>query len=366
MGKSLLLSLNTSAVFPLFLPNFKDIDESKILKVELQIDKCKPGEVFDGEFCIPCPLNTFSSSENLEGSTYQCPICNEQDKFFCYGADKRSPKRNYWRSSSVSNRFLRCPSTKCLGDPFFFKNISFAYCEQCLIPGTDARVFSFAENFTAIGACEYGYLGVLCLECREGFGATGNFNCFNCSEKLIYLKQSILFVIKLLLFFYMNRVPVENLGRTRSKHFDRKKHHSAISSSTMLSLLIFYFTILSIFKALPFEQEYLIVNLFSDGISIIPSENFDIFSFKCMLDVFNISIAPIYMRVINNFIFLFLSFFFIVLYNIWSNRTNGYLRVKAIFYSFVTSNLILIFNTFVPLFICVDIGNWKTIGFANY
>lgn len=140
------------------------------------IDDCKPGEIFNQEICEPCPRNSFYPKK-IEDSIFKCINCNGNDIFFCYGSNFRSPKRNYWRSSNYSEKFLRCPSSKCSGDAYFTKNLSNFYCDNIVIPGENSnqKVFSFYENFTAIGYCFDGFKGVLCTECASGFGSTENY-----------------------------------------------------------------------------------------------------------------------------------------------------------------------------------------------
>ena len=99
---------------PINLSVFKDLipnlhENTDPLRLRFDVDKCKPGEVFDGDFCNPCNLNSYVLSDDLEGSVFQCISCNSQDNFYCYGGNQRSPKRNFWRFSSYSEAFLRCP-----------------------------------------------------------------------------------------------------------------------------------------------------------------------------------------------------------------------------------------------------------------
>ena len=201
--KSSINEINISMKSSDFKTFFPSLTSQTALKISFQPDKCKKGEIYSGKVCFPCPLNTFSTSENLRGSTwvYLCSYCNDQDEFFCYGADLRSPKKNYWRISSESNRFLRCPGTKCLGDPFFQKNSSEIDCEECLIPGTKSKIYSFDRTFTAIGVCAQNYKGALCSECSPGFGTTDNFECSDCLSNLVYVKQAFLLFIKMIIFF---------------------------------------------------------------------------------------------------------------------------------------------------------------------
>jgi hypothetical protein len=83
---------------------------------------------------------------------------------------QRSPKKIYrmFRSSSVE--FLPCPGNQGIGDPLFEKNFTEKECENYLIPGTDCKIFSFHENYTAIGVCLKNYRGILSTVFELGFG----------------------------------------------------------------------------------------------------------------------------------------------------------------------------------------------------
>ncbi len=149
--------------------------------------------------------------------------------------------------NSASKNFLRFPGTQYLGDPFFDKNKIKSYCDNCLIPGTEVKIYSYYENYTAIGVCQKNYRGILCTECIKGYQSSDNFKCSDCSDKVAYIKQFFFLLIKLILLFYINWT---SLKKTENSYPQSKIH--LINSSNMMRLLIFYFTLLSIFRALPF------------------------------------------------------------------------------------------------------------------
>lgn len=79
------------------------------LLISLKLRTCESGEYFDMEStrCISCEPNFFSfRSDFLEPSA--CKSC-ESEPFFCYGGPNLSPKKGFWRSTSISNKFLKCP-----------------------------------------------------------------------------------------------------------------------------------------------------------------------------------------------------------------------------------------------------------------
>ncbi len=96
------------------------------------------------------------------------------------------------------------PSLKCVGDIYFIVNLTEYECDNCKIPASDVKIYEFYENTTAVGYCKENYEGVLCTECKRGFGTNGNFKCADCSEPKPYVKQIFLFIFKISLFAYMN------------------------------------------------------------------------------------------------------------------------------------------------------------------
>ena len=147
----------------------------------------------------------------------------------------------------------------------------------------------------------------------------------------------------------------------------------------MIKLLMFYFTVLSIFKVLPLESEFLFNDISISLISTSPSEKFNIFSFGCLLTELGIKTSSMYAVALGTFALLNFSFIIIVLIKIFVNRKlsgtksifgKKFLRsaiflVKCCFYVFFMDNLILIFNSFSPLLICVNIGDEKQTDFMK-
>lgn len=77
--------------------------------ISIKLRDCELGEYFDMEQkqCVSCEPNFFSfRSDFFEPSA--CQTC-ENEPFFCYGGSNLSPKKGYWRSSSKSLKFFRCP-----------------------------------------------------------------------------------------------------------------------------------------------------------------------------------------------------------------------------------------------------------------
>ena len=133
---------------------------------------------------------------------------------------------------------------------------------------------------------------------------------------------------------------------------------------------MFYFTLLSIFKALPFEENYLFEEIFSTTVSITPNENFDILSYQCLLDHFKIAILPAYAKVVTSLLFLITFFFLIAFVKLItkgkskhksSQKINFFKKIiifmKSAFLIYFTDNIIFLFNGLVPLLICVNVGD---------
>ena len=141
-----------------------------------------------------------------------CKGCLESSNYYCYGADFRSPRKNYWRANHFSERFYRCPHIYCLGDIYFALNISESECINCLLPGSAGSelFYSFSKNSTALGYCSFSYSGRLCSECIKGYGSLGNYQCGDCSDSLIFLKEFLSFALKLILFLYSSNMTLKN------------------------------------------------------------------------------------------------------------------------------------------------------------
>ncbi len=143
----------------------------------------------------------------------------------------------------------------------------------------------------------------------------------------------------------------------------------------MMSLLIFYFTFLSIYKALPFEVDYLFEEVFTTSTSITPNESFEIFSSQCLLDHFDVTLAPTYVKVLASVVFLTTAYFLIVCVRFLSkeNFVNTstakitfarkiYISLKSTYLIYFTENIIFLFNGLVPLLICVNVGDESNVN----
>ena len=91
------------------------------LIISLKLRTCGLGEYFDMEkkSCIDCEPNFASfKKEFLEPSA--CKSC-DKEPFFCYGGSNLSPKKGFWRSSSGSMKFLKCPGSSGKKNKKYFK-----------------------------------------------------------------------------------------------------------------------------------------------------------------------------------------------------------------------------------------------------
>ena len=103
---TIFLKLNPSDIFN----DISNLRLAKILEVTISIRKCRKGEYFDlGELkCIECQPNFYSFEDNfLEPSS--CKSCTIERRFYCYGGFNLTPKAGYWRRSSDSINFIKCP-----------------------------------------------------------------------------------------------------------------------------------------------------------------------------------------------------------------------------------------------------------------
>ena len=128
-------------------------------------------------------------------------------------------------------------------------------------------------------------------------------------------------------------------------------------------------TILSIFRSIPFDINSLFKEVFSTLISLSPNDDFEIFSFQCLLFSFNIKTEPIYVKMLNTIIFLVISFVIIILLKIFFERDKfkgNSIKRNAIlmgtyftnsFFIYFNDNLILLMNCMIPLIICINVGD---------
>ncbi|CAG9324291.1 unnamed protein product [Blepharisma stoltei] len=133
--------------------------QSLILNVNMR--KCKIGEVKSGKKCQICPKGFYSLNPN----TISCLSC--PDAAECYGNYTMVPRPGYWRDNMHTDKFWKCPHpSSCLGSP----NIN---------------------NISYTGECSKAYKGNKCQSCKAGFSYTSSNKCEKCPEYL----NNILMVI---------------------------------------------------------------------------------------------------------------------------------------------------------------------------
>ena len=104
VGRSFEYTFDISKFKPIF-PYLSDLTN---ITIKIQLDTCKVGEVYDGIQCMPCPLNTYSRKERMEGSVLQCTACTDRQNYYCYGAKYISPKwyfLQFWAIIKNSNYY---------------------------------------------------------------------------------------------------------------------------------------------------------------------------------------------------------------------------------------------------------------------
>jgi hypothetical protein len=103
----LTIQLNISQL----LKNISKIsNKNKQLELNIKIRKCAKGEYFDLELlkCVACQPNFYSlEDEFIEPSS--CKSCTIEKRFYCYGGFNLTPKAGYWRRTSDSINFMKCP-----------------------------------------------------------------------------------------------------------------------------------------------------------------------------------------------------------------------------------------------------------------
>jgi hypothetical protein len=105
-GKTLMLEMNSSEL----VKNLSRISRNNELKVKLKVRNCIRGEYFDLEQlkCVVCQPNFYSFEDDfVEPSS--CKSCTIERRFYCYGGFNLTPKAGYWRRTSNSFNFMKCP-----------------------------------------------------------------------------------------------------------------------------------------------------------------------------------------------------------------------------------------------------------------
>lgn len=130
---------------------------------------CEVGHVIYTDFsCLKCPLNYFSFEIPSNNKSFKCRACLANA--FCEGGASINPYKGFWRRSNISDIVLRCNT--------------FGAC---------------LENNT----CEQGHYGILCNDCKIGFGRFNpNDNCSKCEDyEILAILRLVFFVI--FGFFYV-------------------------------------------------------------------------------------------------------------------------------------------------------------------
>ncbi|MBF0171721.1 MAG: hypothetical protein HQK87_11675, partial [Nitrospinae bacterium] len=342
-------------------------NSSSLYFINFKVHDCAEGELFKDNQCTPCPRDTFLN-EKVVGTLTKCNSCTDFDYFYCYGGSMRSPKLDFWRFSNNSTQFLKCLSTACLGDIYFFKNFTEIDCLNCFLPASNKELlfYSFDPNLNAIGFCKYGYTGNMCSECIKGFGSSGYYKCTDCSSYKPYIMQSLVAVANLILFYYTCWISIIN--NTSSSNIDKNSPQfiENINSSYLLNILFAYLNIIAVLKLIPFEFGDLAEELFKYSSELSPTEKVEIFSFGCLLKRVGIKLPSVYFEIIINLLFFLLSsvilsmFFYIQTKKI-PNRKNFSIKasLKGVFLIYLMNNLIRILGPSFRVLLCVNLGDEK-------
>ncbi len=125
-----------------------------------------------GNVCNPCPLKLIYFIREVRAIYLQVFALQWARKLLLLWWGSKVSKEISLANEQSLGKIPSMPKYRMLMAILFLqKNKSNIYCENCFIPGTDQRIYSYSENFIAIGVCKHGYRGVICAECIEGFGA---------------------------------------------------------------------------------------------------------------------------------------------------------------------------------------------------
>jgi hypothetical protein len=213
-----------------------------------------------------------------------CIRCSSADNFYCYGENKRSPRRGYFRWNFKSSNFLKCPNEKaCLGDTLFEKDVEEGYLTGIIYSSQlSART---NENSTFYqGFCERGYTGALCAECEVYYGFSERFKCVMCDHWDVYFKKIIILLIKMILFclefhkvFEYGKILKEKEGVSDENMIQKAK------TSYLMKIAKDHFQILNFLYLIPFsfpEQLWDVLFVLTTPTS---PELENIFSFDCLI-----------------------------------------------------------------------------------
>ena len=130
---------------------------------------CEIGHIIYSDFsCVKCPINYYSFEIPSTNTSNKCHACVANA--FCEGGASINPYKEFWRRSNISEMIIKC---KTLGACF--------------------------ENNT----CEQGHYGILCNDCKIGFGRFNpNDVCSKCEEYEVWAIVRLVFFV-IFGFFYV-------------------------------------------------------------------------------------------------------------------------------------------------------------------
>lgn len=152
--------------------SYSNNNKDSQINIEYRFRQCLNGEKLLDDFsCVECPRNFYSFHRgNVTSQT--CFVCTTDLAFNCFGGQNITTKNLFWRTSSNSTKFLKCPnSNACIGDNRVFTD-HLAYDERLLL-----------------SSCAIGYIGPLCASCEEGYGISNKFTCEKCGNALYVSKM---------------------------------------------------------------------------------------------------------------------------------------------------------------------------------
>ncbi len=141
------------------------LENENMTAIKAIVRRCVAGEELtsDGK-CQVCPSGTYQYFE--PETTTLCQKCPKDAN--CTGRFMVYPNPGHWRSSNISDNFIKCPQFEaCLGgDP---------------------------EN--PEGKCAEGYNGIVCGDCSANWSKTKQFTCKMCPDRIRNIVQTVFLII---------------------------------------------------------------------------------------------------------------------------------------------------------------------------
>ena len=234
---------------------------------------CSFGESLTSKFsCEECLPSTYSFKKNINNFPHSCLNCFGQN-FYCHGGSNLSPKPGYWRLNSNSKNFFKCPKVK-------------------LCKGSDRNHFNKSAS---VGICQKGSQGVVCSECKIGYGVSAQNICLECSSNIFVLNLILKCLAKFIIALYFIYIAFKMCISITKDQID----YDYVFANILIKIFNGYQEIIVIIFSLPIELSFDINNI---------KEIFSNFSVGIDRNIISLDCVPT-KNVFNNMNNYYLEFF---------------------------------------------------------